>query len=311
LSHDGDRTPSRDFNAKGYQSFVDWIIRPERWTSAHFHLTDESHSEGLKKVGIELQIEDNIEEMFWLTFLDACVDEPSTAKKLYRCLGDWSSFKSQGLTRERVECAEKFLRKGLVGNHRDQAFAKKGAKGAKWIDRFVEIVQKYVSLVGSAQRRWLLGSWKEVSPDKQSDFFDDRMTFLTRGVSKIDTFGRTTAFDYLERVGRLGLLGIDFLPGRMYLEDSSSPLSGLSIVLTGSCLTRARIRDWMRQTKIPFSQLDQIGMELQAKLLRDPRIANVGLVSKRPRTLVAILADPRNFETALCCFCESTRNKNH
>jgi hypothetical protein len=91
----------------------------------------------------------------------------------------------------------------MVGNRRQQAFAK---KGTGWIDRFAEIVEKYVKLAGSSQVRYLLGSWGKVTPDNQSKFFDSRMTFLTRGASKLSTFGRTTAFDYLERVGRFGLL---------------------------------------------------------------------------------------------------------
>lgn len=55
---------------------------------------------------------------------------------------------------------------------------------------------------------------------------------------------------------------------------------------------------------IPFCELDEIGIELQAQVLKDPRITNAPLVSKNPRPMVEILRDPRNFETSLCCFYE-------
>ena len=216
--------------------------------------------------------------------------------------------KSVPLSQERRASAKKLLRRGLVGNHRERAFAKKGSH-IEWVDRFVEIVDTYAKMAGSSQEQWLLGSWGKVVPENQSRFFDSRMQLLTRGASKLPTFGRTTAFDYLERVGRLGLLGQDFLPDRPYLEKSSGPLLGFSILLTGTPFKEARLKEWLRESGI-ILPLDELANELQARILKDSRITNAQPVSEKPRSLVEILRDPRNFETSLCCFYEWGEKEN-
>lgn len=294
------------FNPERYEQFIDWLTRPERWTLPHFHLTDESHSLELKETGKQLHIDMSPEEMFWFVFLDACVDKPSTASELFKVLGKWSSVRWHPPSHEGLMNTKQWLRPGLVGNHRERAFAK---KGARWVDRFAETVLTYIDRAASSQRDWLLGAWRKVTTENQHDFFDNRMEFLTRRPSKLPTFGRTTAFDYLERVGRLGLLDLDFRPDRMYLEQSSGPLLGFSIMLTGLPLKESRLKDWLRERGIT-TQLDELAKELQDRVLEDKRIIGAYSVSDNPRLLIDLLSDSRNFETSLCCFYEEGV-KNH
>jgi hypothetical protein len=296
------------FNAEHYQQFIAWLTDPERWTRPSFHLTDESHADELKEAVKRLRIEGNTEESLWLVFLDACVDNASTALELYNALGGWSSVKSRPLAPEQRVSAKRLLRRGLVGNHRERAFAKRGSH-TEWVDRFAEIVEVYVKLAGSSQQQWLLGSWGRVVTENQGRFFDSRMQLLTHGASKLPTFGRTTAFDYLERVGRLGLLGQDFLPDRPYLKNSSGPLLGFSIVLTGLPRGEAPLKAWLRERGIS-RPLDEMANELQTLVLKDPRITSAPPVSEKPRFLVEILRDPRNIETSLCCFYEWGKKTN-
>jgi len=129
------------------------------------------------------------------------------------------------------------------------------------------------------------------------------MEFLTSGPFKLPTFGRTTAFGYLERIGGLRLLGEDFLPSRMYLEGSSGPLYGLSMVLTGSPLSESDLKNWLGKESV-FTSLEEVGNELQKNVLTDRELTSAFSEEEEPRLLVEVLRDLRNFETSLCCFYE-------
>jgi len=202
----------------------------------------------------------NVEEAFWLVFLLTHFGRHLQSgwhyvRAIYGRLGDdvlwdWDNI-SANPTKFRVwlynnqEMIKPVGVRHGFGNHRKYESIDANSPSGTGA-----IIESYVNWVGLSHNHQLnINRAYEQSDSDPQKAFD----YLYRSMDTIIRFGRTARFDYLTKVGYIGLAYIE--PGSPYLRNATGPQRGAKLLFSGS-----------KTARISIAELDARVIELGAEL---------------------------------------------
>jgi hypothetical protein len=203
----------------------------------------------------------NTEEAFWLVFLFVLFGKHRVtgwrlARDVYGGLGqgyiwDWGRTSANpGDLRHWIAANEAVLRgadgiQRAFGNHRKFETLKESSQRGTG-----RVIESYVKCVRK------LGSHKMVIENALAGTGGDpRKAFqhLYGSMNDVISFGRTSKFDYLTMLGKLGLANIE--APSTYMNEATGPLKGARLLFGGS-----------KEANISANQLDQYVIDLEGAL---------------------------------------------
>jgi|SRR6185312_12757341 len=205
------------------------------------------------KAAVYYKLQGNLDEAFWLIFLSTHFgddDENGTnwnhVRNVYRALGDipywkWEKVSSDiGGFRQWLQSNKQALQStGRFGNHRKYESLLDAHTG--------QTIASYINWIGENHRHQdLFNSLYSQAGTNSHIAFD----MLYKSMEVVWRFGRTSKFDYLSMVGKLGLAHIE--PGHPYLQDATGPLEGAKLLFGNLILN----------TKVLNSRLWELGVHL-------------------------------------------------
>ena len=194
------------------------------------------------RAAILTQIEGDLDESFWLTFLSVHFGKHrkfgwQLARDFYRGLtgerfwtwstvtnrlGDVANWLQDNSDRLKVGGKVRF------GNHRKYESLGNGSRGT------ANVIASYVKWVASSGGHSELFRSQAGTPRRDFDRIYQSMVAVV-------SFGRTARFDYLTMVGKLHLSEIE--PGSPYLQGSTGPLKGAQLLFGQNATTTTSTLD--------------------------------------------------------------------
>ncbi|WP_297809597.1 hypothetical protein [uncultured Methylophaga sp.] len=180
------------------------------------------------KAAIYYFANNQIEEAFWLVFLSTFTGKHKSKKwimlsEMYSMLGtgqlltwDYINNNFQQFSSWYEKNHPNITR--AFGNHRKFETLKAHADGSP-----INVFSSYIHWVGGNHQEMISDAIVKIGPDPK-DLFD----YLFNAMSAVKQFGRTSRFDYLTMLGKVGLAHIE--PPNIYLQGSTGPLGGAKLL---------------------------------------------------------------------------------
>jgi len=181
-----------------------------------------------------------IDEAFWLAFLSVNYGKNlrhgwKRVSDIYGCLGDGNIW-TWGNVSQDVEGFKEWIKDnynsigGAFGNHRKYETIKPNSAKSPGL-----VVESYVNWVGAQNSHEdLIRSCIETVGDDPREMF----AYLYKTMGQVISFGRTSKFDYLTLLAKLGLAKIE--PGLTYMQNSTGPADGAKLLFYGSSSVSVR-----------------------------------------------------------------------
>jgi hypothetical protein len=225
------------------------------------------------------QQQGNIDEAFWLVFLATHFGEEEITKKwnhvrnVYHAFGNapyWTwektSNDSNGFRRWLQSNKDVLQQNGRFGNHR---------KYESLLDEHTgKTIASYIDWIGEKRGHQDLFNYMRSQVGAHPHILFDA---LYKSMEVVWRFGRTSKFDYLCMVGKLGLTNIR--PGHPYLQDATGPLEGARLLFGN------RIAD----TQTLNLRLRELGLHLNLYYIHQVLEDAVCNWQKSPDTFISFL----------------------
>ncbi len=185
----------------------------------------------------------NIDEAFWLAFLSINYGKNlrsgwNMTRDIYGRLGHkdiwtWKRTSSNPSAFKKWISSNHHLIQGSFGNHRKYTSLRPNVAqnpGA--------VIESYINWVGSKKDHKLL---IQRSIDEVGSNPRDMFHYLYSSMSEVVSFGRTSKFDYLTMIAKLGLAPIE--PGLTYMSGATGPAQGARLLFGGNSKAIIKCKD--------------------------------------------------------------------
>lgn len=176
----------------------------------------------------------NIDEAFWLAFLSVNYGKHKRygwmmSRDIYGGLNagiiwTWANVSDNTSEFKQWISANYEYIGGMFGNHRKYESLRPNSARPPG-----DVVESYVEWAGETKSHsdLIKRCIAEVGSDPREMFH-----YLYRSMSKVISFGRTSRFDYLTLLTKIGLADIE--PGMTYMQNSTGPASGAKLLFYGN-----------------------------------------------------------------------------
>ena len=176
------------------------------------------------KAAIYYSENDQTEEAYWLIFLSTFCGKHGSKHwemliQFYSLLGSKQNLTWDFITNNFVQFSTWYEQNyssitRAFGNHRKFETLKKDSTGSP-----IAVFDSYIHWVGNSHLEMTANAIKVVG-DEPKILFD----YFYNSMSIVKQFGRTSRFDYLAMLGKVGLVNIE--PPSVYLNNSTGPIRG-------------------------------------------------------------------------------------
>ncbi|MFK5949479.1 MAG: hypothetical protein QM500_12005 [Methylococcales bacterium] len=215
------------------------------------------------KAAIYQHRQGNIDEAFWLIFLSINYGKHLThgwrmVREVYGEL-DSGNIWTWGRVSTNPDDFTNWITanyKNIIsafGNHRKYESLRPDAQRSP-----AEVVTSYIHWVGDNHSHLdlIIRFQKECNSDSRLMF-----SKMYRSLNSVVSFGRTTRFDYLTMVAKLGLINI--VPDATYMQGATGPYSGANLLFTGNLNTNSKKTELERQLILLEDKLPLGNMGMQ------------------------------------------------